>query len=162
MQVAEAVLPQRNGTKSCLVRTMRGGVLCLLMRYGERRYQERRCQVLHRARSYWVHDARPDTVTPPLRRDLRGLLKALGDGVRPLLGLAGMKKTKSADEPPVRSLTIDELRPVLQDRYPGQLDSLPEEVRVEQLTKWGCTDRLSPVRNQPSHIWLMTPSQLRY
>jgi len=64
MQVAEAVLPQRNGTKSCLVRTMRGGVLCLLMRYGERRYQERRCQVLHRARSYWVHDARPDTVTP--------------------------------------------------------------------------------------------------
>lgn len=73
------------------------------------------------------------------RGDLRGLLKALEDGVRPLLGLAGMKKTKSADEPPVRSLTIDELRPVLQDRYSGHLDSLPEKVRVKQLTKWGRT-----------------------
>jgi len=69
--------------------------------------------------------------------DLRGLLKALEDGVRPLLGLAGMKKTKSADEPPVRSLTIDELRPVLQNRYSGHLESLPEKVRIEQLTKWG-------------------------
>lgn len=61
--------------------------------------------------------------------DLRGLLKALEDGVGPLIGL----------EDGAHSLTISELRPVLQQRYAGELATLPEQARVTQLTKWGTT-----------------------
>ncbi|HET7464345.1 MAG TPA: AAA family ATPase [Longimicrobium sp.] len=69
--------------------------------------------------------------------DLRGLLKALEDGVTPLIGIAG---TQPPAEPnPVRPLTIDELRPVLQQRYAAHLASLPEQNRVQQLTRWGQT-----------------------
>lgn len=73
------------------------------------------------------------------RGDLRGLLKALDDGVAPLLGLAGTNPFPSTHLPgaPVRPLTIDELRPMLQRRYAAHLWSLPEQVRVEQLTRWG-------------------------
>lgn len=69
------------------------------------------------------------------RGDLRGLLKALDDGVGQLIGLAGVevRGTKSS----VRPLTLDELRPVLQHRYAAQLATLAERVRVEQLTAWG-------------------------
>jgi Cdc6-like AAA superfamily ATPase len=56
--------------------------------------------------------------------DLRGVLKALDDGVTPLLGLA-------------RSATADELRETLQARYRGELTSRLEGKRLEQLTAWG-------------------------
>jgi hypothetical protein len=73
------------------------------------------------------------------RGDLRGLLKALDDGVTPLLGLVGTDASPSgqAQEGPVRPLTIGELRPMLQRRYATHLWSLPEQVRVEQLSRWG-------------------------
>jgi hypothetical protein len=69
--------------------------------------------------------------------DLRGLLKALDDGVTPLIGITGTESTVGAT--PVRPLTIDELRPVLQQRYAAHLASLPEQNRVQQLTRWGAT-----------------------
>lgn len=65
------------------------------------------------------------------RGDLRGLLKALDDGVTPLLGIAGTE----SDSP--RPLTIAEIGPVLRARYRAELQSLPEQPRVEQLTQWG-------------------------
>lgn len=71
------------------------------------------------------------------RGDLRGLLKALDDGVGQLLGIAGLQTTGRAGAAPVRSLTIDELRPYLQQRYLTELQQLPERVRAEQLTRWG-------------------------
>lgn len=61
--------------------------------------------------------------------DLRGLLKALEDGVGPLIGL----------EDRARPLTISEVRPVLQQRYAAELATLPEQARVTQLTTWGTT-----------------------
>lgn len=61
--------------------------------------------------------------------DLRGLLKALEDGIGPLIGL----------EDSARPLTISELRPVLQQRYGAELATLPEQARVTQLTTWGTT-----------------------
>ncbi len=64
------------------------------------------------------------------RGDLRGLLKALDDGVGLLIGL---------EETPARPLTLDELRPVLQHRYQAELNALSEPARIEQLTKWGTT-----------------------
>ena len=64
------------------------------------------------------------------RGDLRGLLKALEDGVGVLIGL---------EDTATRPLTLDELRPVLQQRYAAELAALPEQPRVEQLTKWGTT-----------------------
>ncbi len=62
------------------------------------------------------------------RGDLRGLLKALEDGVGVLIGL---------DDAAARPLTLDELRPVLQHRYAAELAALPEQKRVAQLTAWG-------------------------
>lgn len=73
------------------------------------------------------------------RGDLRGLLKALDDGVGALIGLAGTdgRGFGSSSGPHVRPLTLEELRPMLQRRYAAYLWSLPEQVRVEQLTRWG-------------------------
>ena len=81
-------------------------------------------------------DEAVDALHALYRGDLRGLLKALDDGVGPLIGLAGMP-TAAEGSSPVRPLTIAELRPMLQQRYAAHLASLPEQVRVEQLTRWG-------------------------
>jgi hypothetical protein len=70
------------------------------------------------------------TVYALYRGDLRGLLKALEDGVAPNIGLAGSR----------RPLTFDELREALQVRYRDDLDALGEEVRADQLTAWGTAD----------------------
>lgn len=84
-----------------------------------------------------VADDAVETMYRLFSGDLRGLLKALEDGVTPLIGIAG---TQLPDDPnPVRPLTIDELRPVLQQRYAAHLASLPEQSRVQQLTRWGRT-----------------------
>jgi hypothetical protein len=82
------------------------------------------------------------------RGDLRGLLKALDDGVGQLIGLTGFENTdplhaRAGHAPSARPLTLLELRPVLQHRYTVQLRSLAEHVRVGQLTKWGETAPMS-------------------
>jgi hypothetical protein len=84
-----------------------------------------------------VADAAAEALYQLFGGDLRGLLKALDDGVTPLLGIVGMEASGGAS--PVRPLTIDELRPVLQQRYAAHLASLPEQNRVQQLTRWGTT-----------------------
>jgi len=108
-------------------------------------------------------------VTPPVdddavaalytmyRGDLRGLFKALEDGVTPLLGLAGTGE-KAGDRTSVRPLTLDEVRPVLQKRYAAHLASLPEQTRIEQLTKWGQTQPES-AQTQKSLMKLWKVSQ---
>ena len=64
------------------------------------------------------------------RGDLRGLLKALEDGVGVLIGL---------DDATAQPLTLAELRPVLQHSYAVELAALPEQKRVAQLTAWGAS-----------------------
>ena len=81
--------------------------------------------------------------------DLRGLLKALEDGVTPLLGLQGGA---------VRALTLADLRPVLQQRYHTELNALPEQTRAAQLTKWG-VERRDAVQTQKSLRTLWGVSQ---
>ncbi len=72
------------------------------------------------------------------RGDLRGLLKALDDGAGQLIGVTGVRDdTGRPTAPAVRSLAIDELRPVLRARYMAELQQLPERSRVAQLTQWG-------------------------
>jgi hypothetical protein len=61
------------------------------------------------------------------RGDLRGLLKALEDGVGPNIGMAGTR----------RSLTYVELRADLQRRYAHDLNMQGEDVRIDQLQAWG-------------------------
>lgn len=75
-----------------------------------------------------VDDTAVSTLYEFFRGDLRGLLKALEDGAGPLIGL---------EDAMVHPLTIDELRPVLRQRYATELASLPEQKRVSQLTQWG-------------------------
>lgn len=78
-----------------------------------------------------VDDDAVATLYDFFRGDLRGLLKALEDGVGPLIGL---------EEAAARPLTIDELRPVLRQRYAAELAALPEQKRVTQLSEWGTTN----------------------
>lgn len=77
-----------------------------------------------------VDEAAVATLYEFFRGDLRGLLKALEDGVGPLIGL---------DDANPRPLSLDELRAVLHQRYAAELATLPEQRRVTQLTKWGTT-----------------------
>lgn len=37
----------------------------------------------------------------------------------------------------MRPLTIDEIRPALSDRYRRELDTYAEQIRMDQLRKWG-------------------------
>ena len=96
------------------------------------------------------------------RGDLRGMLKALDDGVGQLIGLAGIedadRSSGQADQlPTVRPLTLDELRPVLQRRYAAHLESLSERVRVEQLTAWGkSAPRESKTQKNLAQLWEVT------
>lgn len=83
------------------------------------------------------------------RGDLRALLKALEDGVSPLIGL---------EDATARPLAIDELRPVLQQRYAAELAGLPEQTRVAQLSSWGTTAPAS-TQTQKSLGELWTLSQ---
>ena len=79
--------------------------------------------------------------------DLRGLLKALEDGVGPLIGL----------EDTARPLTISEVRPVLQQRYAAELATLPEQARVTQLTTWGTTAPSSEqTQKSLAALWRLT------
>ncbi len=66
------------------------------------------------------------------RGDLRGLLKALEDGVEPLLGLLDRNGGTV-----VRPVTGAEIRGTLQARYTAELSQHVEPVRVTQLTAWG-------------------------
>lgn len=61
------------------------------------------------------------------RGDLRGVLKALDEGVTPFLSLA-------------RTVTSDELSTTLQARYEGELMARFEGKRLQQITAWGTTD----------------------
>lgn len=71
------------------------------------------------------------------RGDLRGLLKALEDGITPLLGIAGTAASVDPAAPLIRPLSLDEIRPALGDRYRRELDSYAEQTRIDQLRKWG-------------------------
>lgn len=88
-----------------------------------------------------VDDAAVDVLYQLYRGDLRGFLKALDDGVGQLIGLVGLERsTNRKSTPAVRPLTIDELQPVLRERYLVELQQLAERVRVAQLTQWGESD----------------------
>jgi hypothetical protein len=70
------------------------------------------------------------------RGDLRGVLKALDDGVRPNIGLA--YNSVSADSVSgVQAVGVEALRATLRPRYGQQLAQHLETRRVEQLTQWG-------------------------
>ena len=126
-----------------------------------------------RYRHLRFEDSRP--VVPPVddqavadlytlyRGDLRGLLEALDDGVGQLIGLAGFvdagkrETRRSKKSSAVRPLTLQEIRPALQQRYAAQLAAMSERPRVEQLTTWGRKALLS-IQTQKSlaHLWKLS------
>lgn len=91
-------------------------------------------------------------VTPPVekkavttlyelfRGDLRGLLKAIEDGVTPNIGLAPIPLKARRAASVMRPLSYDDLQPTLQQQYADDLASLREENRVAQLVVWGRRD----------------------
>ena len=64
------------------------------------------------------------------RGDLRGLLKALGDGTVLLIGLEGVPSSGDGERQ-VAPLTLEALRPVLQQRYAAMLTYDLDERRAE-------------------------------
>lgn len=84
------------------------------------------------------------------RGDLRGLLKALEDGITPLLGIAGLDLATGAARP----ITLAEMRTTLQKRYADQLSSLTESKRVDQLSAWGTTaPDATHTQKSLEHLW---------
>ena len=79
-----------------------------------------------------VERATIDALYTLFRGDLRGLLKALDDGVKPNIGLAG-----HVEGGHVRAIDAHDIRLTLQQRYADHLAAVPERRRVEQLTAWG-------------------------
>jgi hypothetical protein len=70
------------------------------------------------------------------RGDLRGLLKALDDGVDPLLGATGVDPADPSLVAAVRPLTMSEIGVLLQHRYSDHLQSLPDQTRIGYLVRW--------------------------
>lgn len=64
--------------------------------------------------------------------NLRGLLKALDDGVSPSLGLLGVGAENASGQ-----LTLEDIAPVLKQRYGAELDTMSVQTRVRQLRIWG-------------------------
>lgn len=97
-------------------------------------------QVLLSARYKHLRQHANKRVTPPIapdgvamlyplfRGDLRGLFKALEEGVSMLVGIAKGE--------PGASLTFDELAPTLQRRYQGVLAASLSATRMQQLAGW--------------------------
>lgn len=107
---------------------------------------------VHQLLAARYHHNRLDPLAPPIppideasvtelytlyRGDLRGLLKALDDGIRPSIRSAVMP---GAGQPRVRPLTTADIRPTLQRRYASDLDALRERTRIDQLKAWGERD----------------------
>lgn len=79
-----------------------------------------------------------DAIHELFRGDLRGVLKALDDGVTPSIGLLPPRRGAGrARASVIRPLRLEELRPLLQQSYAQQLNALPEEGRITQLATWG-------------------------
>lgn len=98
-----------------------------------------------------VDEASVDALYALYRGDLRGLLKALDDGVRPNIGGA---VTVAGKQTTVRSLTMADIQPALQRRYTSELDALREQTRVDQLKAWG-KDQPGAAKTQAdlSKVW---------
>ena len=97
-----------------------------------------------------VSPATVEALYPLFRGDLRGLLKALEDGVSLLAGLIGPE--------PDAPIPLETLRPVLKQRYGDQLDAILKQNRQRQLTQW--VERLgsdaTPTQEQLAKLWKIT------
>ena len=83
------------------------------------------------------------------RGDLRGLLKALEDGVTPNIGLLDT----------LRPMRLDELVTTLRPRYVAELSATADEVRVVQLAQWGAHDATGPrTQKELQTLWSLGQS----
>jgi hypothetical protein len=92
----------------------------------------------------------PDAVAelyPLFRGDLRGLFKALEEGVNLLVGLSAGK--------PGASLTMSELGPGLQRRYQALLAASLSATRFEQVAKWATVlgSDAAPTQDELKQTW---------
>ena len=88
--------------------------------------------------------------------DLRGLLKAMEDGVTPNIGLPPLsaKSKRATLLPSIRSLSFEDLRPTLQQRYADDLVSLLKESRVRRLVVWGKRDTAAQLTQESlAKLW---------
>jgi hypothetical protein len=97
-----------------------------------------------------VNDQAVATLYELFEGDLRGVLKALEDGVTPNIGLVPTQTSLPKSETHVFGpLAFDDLRPTLQRAYLAELNTLVEPSRVAQLTGWGQQDA-SAIHTQKS------------
>ena len=87
---------------------------------------------------------------PLFRGDLRGLFKALEEGVTLLVGLVG--------DAPGASLQVDALRPALQRRYADLLAQTLSPTRQRQLTAWAreLGPEASPTQEKLRRLWKLS------
>jgi hypothetical protein len=96
-----------------------------------------------------VADEVVSSLYPMFRGDLRGLLKALEEGVTLLVGIG---------KAPGSPLTMTELEPALQQRYESLLRATLSTTRLQQLTTWatklGCD--ATPTQEELKKTWKMS------
>ncbi len=86
------------------------------------------------------------------RGDLRGVLKALDDGVRPNIGLAPVSNSEPTSG--IRPVGADALRITLQQRYGQQLTHDLDTRRREQLSDWGArTPTAAQTQDSLRRLW---------
>lgn len=88
-----------------------------------------------------------EEIYPLFRGDLRGLFKALEEGVNLLVGLVGST--------PGASLQVDTLRPALQRRYADLLAQTLSPARQRQLTAWAreLGPEATPKQKELRRLW---------
>ena len=84
-----------------------------------------------------VHPQAVDRLLEVFQGDLRGLLKALDDGVEGCIGLASVSSSVvGVDQAPVPPVGLAELSRALQARYATIMQSELDELRVRQIYRW--------------------------
>jgi len=100
------------------------------------RYEQWKLQPQHPV-SAPVHPRAVDRLLEVFQGDLRGLLKALDDGVEECIGLASVSSAVGGgDSAPVPPVGLAELSRALQARYATIMQSELDELRVRQIYRW--------------------------
>jgi DNA-binding transcriptional ArsR family regulator len=106
-----------------------------------------------------VESAAVDRLHELFRGDLRGLLKALDDGVEECIGLATPERSQAdgglgAAVPPV---SLSELSHALQARYAAVMRSELDEVRIAQLVTWAADDAAGTrTQRELAELWSLS------
>jgi energy-coupling factor transporter ATP-binding protein EcfA2 len=99
-----------------------------------------------------IEGAAVDRLFEVFQGDLRGLLKALDDGVEECIGLGASVHT-GTDGAPVPPVGLSELSRALQTRYAAVMRSELDDARIEQLVTWAADPGTARTQRDLAETW---------